>query len=352
MRHRFVFPGPAPQGEFGITYSSWPRDFIQRRDLLNSFCLFYDRVYLPYPHIFDFWDGAHLFTFADDGSGGVRVTTPRRGVESVTFPALEQLQETYAKWVEAYDPLFEAGFIKHLPAPSGLFGGYVGLSRLLDYIFGGLDEFEDDSPVLRMLKKLTIPDIISGKFDVALHLLTAEKPAPEVFVGTAGDYTTAPLAGLLARTVFSLVIPNLEKLSPDQVIDLRQKVREPREGFRDHLIELIDDVEHRLQGGSVTESIAALETIKHKVMPSFDEYQRKLLAQETGFWSEVAVRGAKFLQVDASPWTPKFYGAILELLFGNVVDASKLDRAELNNKSQAFQYMGALKEFSNKTFAS
>jgi hypothetical protein len=82
-------------------------------------------------------------------------------------------------------------------------------------------------------------------------------------------------------------------------------------------------------------------------MPSFHEYQRKLLAQESGFWSKVGIRIAKMLQIDAAPWTPKFYGALLERLFGNVVDASEIERDQLSNKSQAFQYMGSLKKFGN-----
>jgi hypothetical protein len=247
MEHRYYQSPFLPEAEFGITYSSWPTDFIKRRDLLNSLCLFFDRVYLPYPHIFEFWEGARLFIFADDGYGHVRLTTPRRGVTSVTFSELDKLQETYSAWAESYDPLFEAGFIKHLPAPSGLFGSYESLAKILSYIYGSVEESRDDNPIVRMLNELKIRDVIEGKFDVALHLLTATKPAPEIFVGTHREYKTAPLAGLLANSVFSLAIPQIEKLTPDQVIDLREKVDRHREGFRDHLIELVDDMETRLR---------------------------------------------------------------------------------------------------------
>lgn len=334
----------APDGEFSATYSSWARDFIGGSSHLNSLCLFFDRVYLPYPHLFDFWHGARLFTFLDDGPGHPRIgAVKQRSSPSVTFDELEKLQEKYQTWLEEYSTLFEAGLIRHLPAPKGLFGPTEShLKQMLDYLYGptkgSLEQFGDPY----QLQRLRIEDVLDGHFDVALHALTARKPSPEIFIGTAREHQTVALAGVLADATLTLSISDLSDLSSSQILELRQSVDQFRSGFRDHLLELVDDVESRVSADDHNFLVAALKTAERKIMPGFNEYQRQLLSREVGFWSKAGARSAKFLQVDASPFTPKFWGAILECLFGNLDSSADLDRETFSNESQAFQYLGAL----------
>jgi hypothetical protein len=52
--------------------------------------------------------------------------------------------------------------------------------------------------------------------------------------------------------------------------------------------------------------------------------------------------GAKFFEIDAAPWTPKFYGDLFERFFGSIDEVGKAKAEAQSNASQAFQYLARL----------
>lgn len=53
--------------------------------------------------------------------------------------------------------------------------------------------------------------------------------------------------------------------------------------------------------------------------------------------------GGKFFQIDAAPWTPKFWGGIVEMLFGSIAKGSEVEVTLKTNPGQALQYLATLK---------
>jgi len=93
----------------------------------------------------------------------------------------------------------------------------------------------------------------------------------------------------------------------------------------------------------VSEIEAAQRTFERKIKPQYEEFRRKLSAKKTGFWSRVAVAGGKFMQVDATPLSIKFLGAVLEMCGVSLDEFSKAEQENfLSNKSQAFNYIATL----------
>jgi hypothetical protein len=137
-------------------------------------------------------------------------------------------------------------------------------------------------------------------------------------------------------------VPQLNALHPEQILEIRELVQETKEGFVDYIFEAVDDVEARLISGSVTEVEAAQKTVERKLLPKYHEFQRQLQAQRGGFWSEVLAAGSTLLQIDATPWTPKFYGQIIEAFFGPLGNIAEAEAEARSNANQAYQYLATL----------
>jgi hypothetical protein len=69
--------------------------------------------------------------------------------------------------------------------------------------------------------------------------------------------------------------------------------------------------------------------------------RRQLKSKKIGFWANVLAAGAKSLEIDAAPWTPKFYGDLFERFFGSIDEIGKAKAEAQSNASQAFQYLAA-----------
>ena len=178
---------------------------------------------------------------------------------------------------------------------------------------------------------------------IAMHLLMPSKPAPEIYISNIADSQTSSLSTLLAQKMFTYIVPQIQVLNAEQILEVRDYLKDTKEGLAYYINEMTDDVERRIREGNLSDIEAAQRTFERKIQPQYEEFRRKLLAKKTGFWSKVAVAGGKFMQVDAAPWTPKFWGAVIEM-FGVSLDALTKDDQEnlLSNKSQAFNYIATL----------
>ena len=86
----------------------------------------------------------------------------------------------------------------------------------------------------------------------------------------------------------------------------------------------------------------ARKTVERKLGPRYDEMRRQLKSKKIGFWANVLAAGAKFFEIDAAPWTPKFYGDLFERFFGSIDEVGKAKAEAQSNASQAFQYLARL----------
>lgn len=182
--------------------------------------------------------------------------------------------------------------------------------------------------------------------DLARHLLRADVRAPRIFVGRTGEHNRAALNTLLAHSVFSLLLPKLSALQPDQIVDVRNKVTCSREGFSMHLQALSADVEARIEDGDSLSDVAryAQSVAETKLLPFYAEWKRQLAAERAGFWGQVLDTTSKALEIDAAPWTPQFYGELLKALGFVMLKGIAERKGRLTNESQAYQFMREIED--------
>lgn len=120
----------------------------------------------------------------------------------------------------------------------------------------------------------------------------------------------------LAASAFRLVVPGVGSLRPNELLELREKTKDNREGFSAHIQELSGDLELMIRSGATEEEIklAAEATVRTRISPRLSEFERQLhaiKAERKSGWVQVI---SSFLQIDSAPWSPKFFGQILQSL--------------------------------------
>lgn len=312
--------------KLSATYSSGLfHDALVSPDVLSTLAVFYDEVCFPYPYGLD--PQGVVFWRWEDHELGLQYPPG-----SKAFPTA---QEMYAAKENEWKLLFEQGIFKKLPPP----------------ILDPQDLPEDFTKDL--MRRLGYPedqstwrssDILSGKFALALHAMYTQKPSPELFVSNPSDTSTTRLAGFLVQSVFRCVVPHLSSLKAEQILEVRELLKDTKEGFTYFIFEMADDVEGRIRSGDLTEVEAAKRSVERKLLPQYAEMRRQLEAKHTGFWANVLATGASILQIDATPWTPKFYGQVLEAFFGPIGKTAEAEEQARSNANQAFQYVTKLAE--------
>jgi len=177
--------------------------------------------------------------------------------------------------------------------------------------------------------------------DHVAHFLRTDIHLPQVFVSSTPQPSREIFKACQARAIFSYLLPRISLLQPDQILEVRRKVKDTREGFNMHLQKLSDGFEKGLKEGESLEELErfAQSLIETKLIPDYREYVRQLSAEKAGFWKAVLEKADKVLQIDASPLTPKFYGDLLKALGVTIATASAESRSMLTNASQAYQFM-------------
>jgi hypothetical protein len=300
-----------------ITYSSGV--LCEKPDILSTLAVFYDEVWLPYPYN---WDPGAVVLWD----------------YKPTQASLLARQERYTDWRSQWQPLFDQQLLHTLPPPIKP-GEYPSnfsqevWEKLEDKIGAGI--YADGEYCASTW------DIVTGRLAMIIHALYARKPSPEFFVSNPQDTSTSHLSSVLTRSLFQYRIPQLEALRAEQILEVRDYIKDTREGFASYVSEMVDDMETRLKSG-LSQEEAAHRTIERKFLPKYNEVRRQLTSKKTGFWSKVLAAGGKFLKIDAAPWTPKFYGSLFETFFGSSDEIAKAEIEARSNANQAFQFLAKL----------
>jgi hypothetical protein len=134
-----------------------------------------------------------------------------------------------------------------------------------------------------------------------------------------------------------------ERTQTVYVLEIRETLRDTKEGFTYYIFKAVDEVEDRLTSSdSLDVEEAALKTVQRNLLYEYAEMRRQLEGKRVGLWSNVLAAGSTFLQIDASPWTPKFYGQIIETFFNVIGKTAEAEATSRSNASQAFQYLAQL----------
>ncbi len=312
-----------------IIYSS---DLIVRNSSeLATLCVFYDKTLLPYTT----HKSSRLFAGRD-------VIYLHLGMKS------KEYVEDVNRWTRKHRVLFQEGVLERVPPPNK---DIVHPGSLLDIepseklaLFTKVP-FKLHAETYDYINKAKKTEIFV-KQDLALHLLRTDLKFPQVFISNEKRPPRELMVALEAKAVFSYLIPALGKLTSEQILEVRHKVKDTREGFSMHLQKLSKGLEEKIKGEEASSDIEAWakSLIETELIPDYREFRRQLAAEKSGFWNKVLDASAKIFEIDAAPWTPKFYGQLLKALGLTALTFSSERKEGLTNKSQAFQFMSLVED--------
>ena len=326
-----------PAKRYEIIYSS---DItIEDAHELSALCVFYDGVVLP--HVVDPTVDSISFDLSDTHQTFEALKKLSKG----HFPPIGPGWADAQTWDEDNRALFDAGVIVRLdPPPSGI--GTFDEDWFFDM------DAEEQFLALTKMKNWDI-DVVAGdamlviRPDLVRHLLRDDLGLPELHVCGRQPASREIMKFLEAQSVLSYSLPKLGKLDKEQILQVRERVKDTREGFSLHLQKLSSGVEQRLKGGESITDIAqfARSVVDTELIPDYGEFRRQLGAERQGWWKTVLDAAGSILSIEANPLTPKFWAQILASI-GVPLEAADKRKEKLSNRRQAFQFMKSVESSS------
>ncbi len=183
--------------------------------------------------------------------------------------------------------------------------------------------------------------------DLALHLTRTDIDLPQIFRTLKGQPVgTDILVALEAKATFRYLLPKIHTYHPDQILEVRAKVADTREGFTMHLQTLSKGLEERAKENASIDEISgfAKRLIETDLYPDYLQFRRQLASKTAGKWEKILDATGKIVEIDAAPWTPKFWGLLLKAIGLSVITTAGEQQEMLTNKYQAFKFMSDIED--------
>lgn len=173
------------------------------------------------------------------------------------------------------------------------------------------------------------------------HGFREDIDAPAMFHVRQPSRDVRVLTAALAASAIPYVIPRVPDLTPQQILELRDRVSDTREGFLMHLQSLSKDVADGLGSDAPAEDVLrhANTVVQTSLIPDYVEFKRQLASQRAGVWALVAEAANDFFGVDAAPWTPKFWGAVLRIMGLKALTGAASNKDHLTNRAHAMTFL-------------
>ena len=319
----FRQPDSKKDSNLSVTYSS---HLIPTDIEMATLTTFYDQVWLPHPCDLSPYGAKNVASLYRELQG-----------ENFIIPDLQKAQVLYAQKLEKWKLLIEEGILKIMPQ----FHRFESITNTNNHIslndyFGWFKRLKESKELVKDVQHLE-------SLVLAMHRLDAKKIHPEIFVTDSKDTSTLRLSGLLNHATLAARIPMLNTLNAQQILDIKVQLKPTRSGYINYLSQLTDDIEQRLESRDYSEFIAAQKTAERRIIPEYNNYVAVLKSKEASNGSKVLEATGKFMQVEASLWTPKFWGALIESISVIVGNAAKQDcETYLSNENQAFLYLASI----------
>ncbi len=176
--------------------------------------------------------------------------------------------------------------------------------------------------------------------DLVEHWLRRDVGDPQVYRPRQASSARKIFVAAEVKAAFSYLLPALTPLEPEQLLRVRNEVKDTREGFAMHLQKLSKAL-NEVDSSNIAEVMReAQNLIETELIPDYVEFRRQLTAKRTGWWRRVMGPVVRVLEIDAAPWTPKFYGQILKAL--GVPGWAVIDESEHTNESAAYHFMSSV----------
>nr|RNJ68764.1 MAG: hypothetical protein EDM05_13925 [Leptolyngbya sp. IPPAS B-1204] len=304
---------------FNCVYAS--ELLISDSGLLTTLALFYDKVSLPHPYDLDA-NAKPLIRWPFD-----------------KLDDLEIEQRHYRSWINANKELFNAGVLEVLPPPLE-----AQRDEPIDLAQRLLEELGSSLPYF------TSSQVFSGKLALAMHALFSQTTDPEFITSRPGNTSTQHLQTVLATSLLEYQLPQLEKLHPEQILELREEVAPYKQGFIDYLSKMTDNVEQRLQSTANDANEAARRTVERVIIPEFNEFLAQELPHRVGWWAGLIQKTASTLssviKVVVTPWDMANYFDVAGNPFGLVEHFTDPMVERASNKHRAIQFINTIERVS------
>jgi hypothetical protein len=183
--------------------------------------------------------------------------------------------------------------------------------------------------------------------DLAAHLTRTDIDIPQIFTTLKGQPIGREiLVALEAKATFTYLLPKINVFHPTQILQLREKVADTREGFTMHLQQLSKGLEERAKENIPVHEIAryAKNLIDTDLIPIYREFRRQIAAIKGNRWEKFLDVSGKVVEIDAAPRTPKFWGLLLKAVGLSILVAAGERQEVLSNKYQAFTFMSEVED--------
>ena len=84
--------------------------------------------------------------------------------------------------------------------------------------------------------------------------------------------------------------------------------------------------------------------IETDLIPDYREFRRQLEAEQAGKIRKVLDATGKIMEIDAAPWTPKFWGMLLKALGMSAIETAADQKERLSNRYQAYEFMKVVED--------
>jgi hypothetical protein len=331
----------------------------------NSGSNIWDESYLATLSVF--YEKIHLPAISTPNHGGMIVfdrpkgSTEKWRLSGVDFSGIGasvngkvlDMDEYVQSWEKQKSILFEAGVLCRLNAtkqpvePRDVWNELETLSDIILDIPHHVASSATSYDYSKSKNPIGVElDTIFIWYDHAFHLLRNDVSIPGLFLTKGSQLNREILKSLLAHSTFRFVLPKLSKLHPEEILKVREEVKDTREGFSMHLQSLSAEVESRLKEGDKFTDVAkyARSVVETKLIPDYFEFKRQLSAKRAGFWGRVLDKVSNVAEIDSAPWTPKFYAELVKALGFTLLSTLSERQESLSNKNQAYQFIKTVQE--------
>jgi hypothetical protein len=179
----------------------------------------------------------------------------------------------------------------------------------------------------------------------AYHLFRRDITLPQIF-GAIGGPQRQHFVALEAFATFKYLLPKINALESDEILELRRKLKDTREGFTMHLQKLSKGLDGMATAGEKLEDLKgyARNIVEAELIPDYREFRRQLEAEQAGKLKKLLDVTGKIMEIDAAPWTPRFWGLLLKALGMSAIEAAADQKERLTNRHQAYELMRTVED--------
>jgi len=177
--------------------------------------------------------------------------------------------------------------------------------------------------------------------DLVRHILRGDIAFPQIFASRDWRSKRELLVALEAQATFEYLIPKISVTSPDQILTLRDVVKDTRAGFAEHLLSLSEGVEQRLRAKSSHKEILdfARDVVYRKLRKDYEQYCLQLNSIKAGTYKRVGEVLQRAFAMHGTIASPLFWMQVIaELGLLSLAGVSEQEKFK-SFEYKAYQFM-------------